>query len=181
MKAPTFAPAAAPRKGGALRSLHRDRRGAAMAEFLVAFMPLMITFFSFVQLTQVATAKLVVKHAAVVGARAAAVMSNGKSNTPGMSGGSNQGQIQEGVRAALGPWASAMSSVNVEVADESGCTTETLFELVHVTVRAKFRCTVPLGNRIVCGAGGESSLEQKMSYPHQGARYKDLGGTSCSE
>ena len=38
---------------------------------MLPIMPLMITFSCFVQLSQMATAKLVVKHSAIVGARAA--------------------------------------------------------------------------------------------------------------
>jgi len=54
-------------KKGTIKDLHKNKRGAVLVEFAIAFMPLMITFSSFVQLQQMATARIVVKHATIVG------------------------------------------------------------------------------------------------------------------
>lgn len=159
-------------------TLHHDRRGAVLVEFLVAFTPLMITFSCFVQLSQMATAKLVVKHSAIVGARAAAVISNKNNNTPDQPKGDNKADIEAGVRAALGPWAKQMASVNVTVHDKSSCSDP--YGLVKVTVTAEHRCNVPFGGRLMCGAvGATHTLEQAYAMPHQGARYQEGEGASC--
>jgi len=160
------------------KGVHRDVRGAVLVEFLVAAMPLMITFSCFVQLSQIATARLVVKHSAVVGARSAAVMSNGHANTPDQGKGNNEALVAQSVSAAMGPWRKTMAGVNVTVQDQSSCADP--FGLVSVTVRANYRCSVPLGGRLLCGAVGATHLlQQRYSYPHQGARYKDGGGADC--
>ena len=159
-------------------ALHRDKRGAVLVEFLVAFMPLMITFSCFVQLAQMATAKLVVKHSAIVGARAAAVISNKNKNTPDQKKGDNQADIESGVHAALGPWDGTMSTVRVVVDDKSSC--DDPYGLVKVTVTAEHQCRVPFGGRLLCGAvNATHTLEQAYSMPHQGARYKDGDGADC--
>jgi len=49
-------------------------KGAVLAEFALAATPLLITFFSFVQVGKVFTASFVVRHAAITSARAAAVI-----------------------------------------------------------------------------------------------------------
>lgn len=161
-----------------LGKFHRDRRGAALVEFLVAFMPLMITFTSFVQLSQIATANIVVKHSAVVGARAASVISNAHKNTPDQLDGDNRAEIEAGVKLAMGPWEKTMRSVKVDVDDQSSCNDP--YGMVTVTVNADYRCSVPLGGRIVCGVlGGGHPIVQKFGFPHEGARYQEGGGAKC--
>jgi hypothetical protein len=161
-----------------LARLHADTSGAVLVEFLVALMPLMITFSCFVQLSQMATAKLVVKHSAVVGARAAAVISNKNNNTPDQPKGENLADIEAGVNAALGPWKKQMATVKVRVEDSSSC--DDPYGMVKVTVTAAHRCLVPFGGRLMCGAvGATHTMEQAYAMPHQGARYKDGGGTAC--
>lgn len=156
-------------------SLRKDERGAVMVEFLVALMPLMITFSTSVQLTQIAAANLVVKHAAVVGARGAAVNSNGNQNTPEVTG-DNHELVEQTVLYALGPWIRTMEKVDVQIDDRSSC--DDPYGMVSVSVSAQYRCSVPFGGRLVCGSG-KHSIQQAMSFPHQGARYADSGGTQC--
>lgn len=158
-------------------TLHRDERGAVLVEFLVALMPLMITFSSFVQLSQIATARVVVKHATIVGARAAAVMSNKNHNTPDQKG-DGATDIKEGVNAALGPWVRTMKQVDVEVDDQSSCSDP--YGMVSVTVKADYRCSVPFGGFLLCGtSGGKHSIAYKIGFPHEGARFKEGGGAQC--
>ncbi|HSO41048.1 MAG TPA: hypothetical protein VLT33_51335 [Labilithrix sp.] len=163
-----------------LASLHSDKRGAVLVEFLIALMPLMITFSCFVQLSQMATAKLVVKHSAIVGARAAAVISNKNNNTPDQPKGDNLADIEAGVNAALGPWKKQMATVTVKVEDSSSC--DDPYGMVKVTVTAAHKCLVPFGGRLMCGAvGATHTMEQAYAMPHQGARYKDGGGAECDK
>jgi hypothetical protein len=154
-----------------VRRSRRDTRGAVLAEFCIALVPLLTTFFSFVQLSKVATARLVVKHSAIVGARAAAVMTNGADNNPGMKPGTNEADITNGVKAALGPWWSkggAISSVAVQINDSSS--RRDPYDWVEVKVAAVYECNVPMGF-IACG-GKTKRLQETYRMPHQGALYK---------
>jgi uncharacterized membrane protein YgcG len=162
-----------------LANLHSNKKGAVLVEFLIALMPLMITFSCFVQLSQMATAKLVVKHSAIVGARAAAVISNKHNNTPDQPKGENKADIEAGVNAALGPWKKQMATVTVKVEDSSSC--DDPYGMVKVTVTAAHKCLVPFGGRLMCGAvGATHTMEQAYTMPHQGARYTDApGGADC--
>ena len=162
-----------------LRDLHTDKKGAVLVEFLIALMPLMITFSCFVQLSQMATAKLVLKHSAIVGARAAAVIYNKNNNTPDQPKGENKADIEAGVHAALGPWDKEMQTVVVKVEDSSSCSDP--YGMVKVTVTVAHKCNVPFGGRLMCGAvGATHTMEQAYAMPHQGARYADdPGGASC--
>ena len=156
-----------------------DQRGAVLAEFVIVAVPLLITFFGFVQVAQVAAANLMVRHATIVGARAAAVITNGNGNTPDQSRGVNEREIADGVITALGGgYARAMNRVDVKVEDQSTC--DDYFGMVKVTVTAQYRCSVPLGNVVVCGAGRERTITHVAQMPHQGARYKsERGGGGC--
>lgn len=153
-----------------LRRLHRNTRGAVLAEFVVAVVPLLTTFFSFVQLSKVATARLVVKHGAIVGARAASVISNQHDNTPDAKGkGDGKGEISSAVKMAMAPWISkgSISGVNVDVNDQSS--REDPYGWVNVTVKATYHCKVPMGF-LIC-AGSTKQLEETYRMPHQGALY----------
>jgi Flp pilus assembly protein TadG len=162
-----------------MKELRKDTRGAVLVEFLVALMPLSITFFSFVQIAQIATARVVVKHATTVGARGAAVMANTHNNTPDQPPGQGMDVVKKGVMAAMGPWAKTMSNVDVKVDDKSGCD-DKVFEMVTVTVDAQYNCSVPFGSFLVCGTkGGKHRIKETYAFPHQGASYKEGGGGGC--
>ncbi len=151
------------------RSLVRDERGAALVEFVVAIVPVLLTFFTFVQLSKIATARLVVKHGTIIGARAASVISNAHDNTPDAKGDGKE-EITQAVRSAMGPWIrnGSFGSVNVTVNDQSSRSDP--YGWVTVTVRAQYRCRVPMGF-IACG-GTTKTLEESYRMPHQGALYK---------
>lgn len=149
------------------KRLRGDQKGAVLVEFVIAIVPVMMTFFSFVQLSKIATARLVVKHSAIVGARAASVLSNQHENNPGASG-DGKSEISNSVKAALGPWATTML-VDVTVNDQSS--TSDPYGWVEVKVSATYRCNVPMG-RIACGLSGMKKLEETYKMPHQGATYK---------
>jgi Flp pilus assembly protein TadG len=162
-----------------LRGLHANRKGAVLVEFLIAFMPLMITFSSFVQLAQIATASIVTKHATIIAARAAAVISNGHNNTPDAKQGDNQQDITDAVTAGLGPWAGTMTGTpTVTIKDQSSGSD--VFGMIEVTVTAQYRCSVPFGGMLVCGTnGGTHQIVKTAAYPHQGGCYTDLKGGGC--
>jgi hypothetical protein len=153
-----------------MKRLVKDRKGAVLAEFVVAIFPLLTIFFVFVQLSMLAVSALIVKHSAVVGARAAAVFSNQSRNVPEMCGDDGSAKIDEAVRAAIGPWQNRIST-SVTVRDQSSRNeNDGVYDLVTVTVTAQVRCAVPVGKPI-CGAGGIKQIVDVKSMPHQGARY----------
>jgi hypothetical protein len=153
-----------------MKGLVKDRKGAVLAEFVVAIFPLLTIFFVFVQLSMLAVSSLIVKHSAVVGARAAAVFSNQHQNVPEQCGDDGQGKIDQAVRTALGPWQDRIST-SVTVRDQSSRSeNDGVYDLVTVTVTAQVRCAVPVG-KIICGGGTKQIVDIK-SMPHQGARYR---------
>lgn len=147
----------------------KTRRGAVLVEFVVALVPLLTMFFGFVQLSKIAAARLMVKHAAIVGARCAAVTTNEKKNTPGQKEGANVDDTQRAVKAALGPWwnQGGVTAVDVTIDDKS--TRDDPYDWVEVKVRATYACRVPMGI-LVCG-GRSKILEETYKMPHQGAVY----------
>jgi Flp pilus assembly protein TadG len=154
-----------------LKRLERDSRGAVLAEFCIALVPLLTTFFSFVQLSRIATARLIVKHSAIVGARAAAVIANGSNNNPGEKSGTNVAEVEGAVKAAMGPWwnkSGGVTAVNVTVNDSSS--QRDPYNWVEVTVTATYACNIPMGS-IACG-GKTKKLVERFRMPHQGAHYE---------
>jgi hypothetical protein len=144
------------------------QRGAVLAEFVVAIVPLLTIFFVFVQLSAISVARIRFKHAAVIGARCAAVYSN-KNHTCPECEGDGEAEVTEAVRTGLGSTARAYSDISASVAD--GSSERDPYGLVTVTATAKFQCAVPLG-RLICGTSSEVPFTERKSLPHQGALYK---------
>lgn len=153
------------------KSLHKDQRGAVLAEFVLVLAPMLTMFFVFAQLSAMASARLMLKHSAVVAVRAAAVYSNTGDNVPEASG-SGGGDVTSAAQAALGTWNRSFTGVSTTVNDTSTRgDDDNQYDLVTVTVSATYRCEVPLG-KIICGAGGTRAMQDTKSMPHQGARYR---------
>ena len=147
-------------------NLLSDQRGAVLAEFVVALVPLLTIFFVFVQISAIAAARIRFKHAAVIGARAAAVFSNKGNNCPECQGdGGNE--VNAAIRAALGTQGRTLNA-SATVDDRSNRSDP--YGLVTVTVTGQYQCGVPLG-KIIC-SGGSVTFTERKSMPHQGALYK---------
>jgi len=86
-----------------MKTLVKDQRGAVLAEFVVAIFPLLTIFFVFVQLSMLAVSSLIVKHSAVVGARAASVFANEHQNVPEQCGDDGRAKIDSAVRRSTAP------------------------------------------------------------------------------
>lgn len=141
----------------------RDKRGAVLAEFVVALAPMLTAFFVFLQIGQVYLASLMTRHAANMGARAAAVV---LPPNPGNVG--SPEDVDVAVHRAYGPWDKHFPRVVVEKTPAPAP-----FELVTVEVRAQYKCGVPLGARIVCGADALMEMPAVVSrFPNQGAQYR---------
>ena len=151
------------------RNFVRDTKGAVLAEFAIAVVPMLTAFFSFWQVAMLLTAKTLVRHSAIVGARAAAVISGGAESNPTAGGRAqgNEGEIKQAVIEALGLWGdTGVLVANTQIDDNGGPDG-------HVTVRvnATFRCKTPVGNRFVCG-GETKPIFDRASMPKQGASYR---------
>ncbi len=146
----------------------KDRRGAALVEFVIAVVPMLTTFFGFVQVAKIYTANLVVKHAAITAARAAVVMIK-KDNNPGEKG--SKTDVKQAAGLALSPWitSGSISNVNVTVSDQSNMSD--VYGPVRVQVQATYKCGVPMMGRVLC-AGSRKILTAEATMPNQGARYK---------
>lgn len=154
-----------------LRSLQRNTKGAVLAEFVIAIVPVFAVFFNFVQLSKVATARLVVKHSAICGARAAAVMANANDNTPDQPAGDQKGEIEKAVKVAMGPWfANSGGITNVKTTVTDSSTRADPYGWVEVKVEAIYSCRVPMGAP-ACG-GFTKTITETVRMPHQGASYK---------
>jgi Flp pilus assembly protein TadG len=142
---------------------HSSTRGAATVEMAVAIMPLLITFFSFVQVGKMMTAQIMMQHAAQMAARAATVIHKGKN--PRASG--NDSEVTAAAKAGLGSWTEVLD-VQASVGGGGG-----VHDLVTAEVSGTYKCDVPLGKLIVCGGGSHSMKPVRVSLPLQGADYAE--------
>jgi len=156
-----------------LRRLVAEKRGAVAAEFVIAFMPLAITFFSFTQVGQLYTGHLVFKHAALAAGRAA-ITTVGPCN-PGADKDHRRDpqDVQIAAFNALGEgaWQGHFASVQANATYGGG----DQYGPVTTKTTARYHCTVPLGSKIVC-TGGFVNMEEQVILPHQGANYDNASG-----
>jgi len=146
-------------------TLPRDRRGAVAVEFAIAITPLLLCFFCFYQVALISTAKMFVRHSAVVGARAAIVI---MPPNPGAAG--TEADVHRAVRASAGTWGRTGTLEFQERITDSEPGSEN--SNVTVAVTATFKCGVPLGKNVVCGQGGTTTLTDSATLPKQGANYQ---------
>ncbi len=147
------------------------QRGAALIEFVIAFLPMLMVFFSFAQAAQLAKAKLIVRHSAVAATRAAIVTfdhSGGATNNPGDNG--NDDDYKAAAGLAMGAYLQDGNFSNPTTTCDKPDSGDP-FDMITCTVEVTYNCDVPLGKYIVCG-GKQTKLKALMSLPHQGARFK---------
>jgi hypothetical protein len=122
----------------------------------------MTMFFTFTQAAFAYTANIMLQHSANMGVRAAAVI---LPPNPGPVG--SEADVDAAVHTSLGRWDRSFTNVRVVKVPARNP-----YDLVTLEVRATYRCAVPLGGRVMCGADG--LLEMKpviVQYPNQGAKY----------
>ncbi|HET7538712.1 MAG TPA: TadE/TadG family type IV pilus assembly protein [Polyangiaceae bacterium] len=169
--------------------LARDTEGAAYVEFLIAFLPIFVLFVCVWQFGRIFTVRVLCSHAAIAGARAAAVVvaepeDNGVVNHQITD--DKKQQITIAVYAALAPviandW---LSSIDVDFPAGSGPAdltpnakdfSLTPPTLLHVRVSARYRCTLPFADRLMCDHAHDSGwtfpIVAEGSFPYQSARY----------
>ena len=178
----------------AQRALLADTRGAAYVEFLIAFLPVFVLFLCAWQFGRIFTVRLLCTHAAVVGARSAAVIvaepeENGSVEHRVTD--DKKQQISIAVFAALAPalvndW---IASVDVQFPSTAGGSPDTPVDLqpdsatfsnvppkmIHVRVVAAFRCGLPFADALMCDHSSQSGytfpITAEATFPYQSARY----------
>jgi Flp pilus assembly protein TadG len=153
------------------RNAHR--RGAAYAEFLVAFMPVLLFAFCIFQESELFTGKLLCDHAAVAAARSASVVLPDNPQRYGGEGVNSTGPKRtEAVRVAairaLAPFVHDGNVTDVQVDFPGGVTPK---GPLQVRVVATFRCKVALTHFIACNSNGTRTLTSTATLPNQGAQY----------
>jgi hypothetical protein len=140
-----------------------------LAEFAIAFMPIMTIYLTMLELAHYFVIREVVVHAANLTARACAVVGPVNDAPPGVNGPLDDAKAAG--EWALKPWMSSATNVNnikvectqADAADPYGQ------DNGHIT--ADYTCSVPVAKVIVC-AGGPKKIDVTSSFPHQGAKYK---------
>jgi TadE-like protein len=146
--------------------LARDREGAAMVEFAIAILPILITFFGMFQWGILAYVHLLVKHGAFIAARAEAVVH------PHMPDSGPQTDVHAGVMMLFKHTPVKAEDVTIE----ANLPSETDETLDNVTVKVDFKCGVPLGNVVACGGSKHYKFAETASFPNQGSSYQKVWG-----
>ncbi len=150
----------------------KGKRGAVLAEFIIAFMPICAMFLCVAQLSRYAIARLAVMHAAEVSVRACAVIIDPDPGHDAQLDGPDT-DVQKASHMAMKPFGGNDFGGNeIRVTDpqcshegEANGGTDT------VTMDATYTCTIPLARWIVCG-GGSKQWTMTAQFPHQGADYQ---------
>ena len=93
-------------------ALRHDSRGVVYIEFLIAFFPLLVIFLGICQLALIASARLVVQHAALAAARSAIVVLE---DSPDDFGGAGKGKLTEHPGEAKATPETALRALGIEV------------------------------------------------------------------
>lgn len=150
-------------------SLVGNTRGAVLAEFAFAFMPVCTMFLFVVQFSRFEMCRLATYHAANVSARACSVINVGgdEINPGGDKMNGPEGDADKAAKQVLKPFVGKELSVEdvkcVHSGDRNGTDT--------VQVKATYTCDIPVAKKLMCPSGTHVwTITAKM--PHQGAEYK---------
>jgi Flp pilus assembly protein TadG len=139
-----------------VRNLRKEQRGAVAVEFVVAIVPVFTVFFTIAQLAALASASLMVRHAAFVAARAEAVVH------PQMNDSGSENDVTSAANLAL----AMVPGVKTVVSATAAAQTQ---GMQSTTVTVLYPCTVPLGGLIACGPARMHMMTATSSFPNQGA------------
>jgi len=151
-------------------SLGRNKRGAVLAEFAFAFMPVCTMFLFVVQFSRFEMCRLASYHAANVAARACSVINVGgdEINPGGDKMNGPEGDANKAAKLVLKPFLGKELSLDKDitcehVGDRNGTDT--------VNVTSTYTCDIPVAKKLMCPSTTRSwTVTAKM--PHQGAEYK---------
>ena len=146
-----------------------DCKGAVLAEFAIAIVPILMLFFCIAQLCVLGYTSLLVKHAAFVAVRAAAVVNPGMADS---ALGSND--VEQAAKLALAGVPGRISVASTAAAPMSQ-------DMITTTVGLDFPCTVPLGGILVCGAVARHAMSASAAFPNQGAYSQAIWTSTASQ
>ena len=159
--------------------LRRDRRGAVYVEFLGAFFPIFFAFWCLMQSAGLYSAKLITRHSAYLGARAAAVVipddPQKYDSKPGAVSGKRKSAIENAVKMGLAANRSLMNMLAlIEIQGSNGKAKSNFGrdDLVIVKVRVPYRCALPIADKVVCGFAGMTMVEGQAAMVVNGADYE---------
>ena len=154
-----------------LKRLGKNTKGAVLAEFAFAFMPVATMFLFVTQFGRFEMCRLASYHAVNVAVRACAVTNVGGDDiNPG--GDEMNGPATDANKAAqvvLKPFLGQELKASTVTCEHSGGADGD----DKVTMKMTYTCRVPVGGTLMCGGVGSSKTwNVTASYPHQGAHYK---------
>jgi hypothetical protein len=148
------------------RRFFHDKGGAAIVEFAMACMPVFCLFFGMMQWCIMAYVNLIVRHAAFVAVRCDAVVH------PGMPDAGHENDCSEKAMDALFKHVHGYDHQRLTVKFDNPAATDQTLDTADVTF--DYKCTIPLGNVIACGASRELKLKATASFPNQGSTYQKI-------
>jgi len=159
---------------GRRESFIRARRGAVLAEFAIAFMPICTMFLCLVQLSRYSIARLAVLHAAEVSVRACAVIIMPDPGHSKQLDGPDS-DVEKAATIALQPFEGTGELTN----DPPACNHDSNPDGKlngngsndTVTMNATYTCNIPVAKHIVCPSGSKT-FHVTAQFPHQGAMYQ---------
>jgi hypothetical protein len=153
----------APNENDERKGIGRDENGAVMVELAIAIMPILMIFFGTVQWCACAYMNLIIHHGAFVGARCNAVVH------PQMPDSGGAEDCQTGVNTLYDTTKFGTATVTLVAAP--GKTSETM---MSTEVELDYKCTIPLGNVVACGASRQMHMKATASFPNQGSAYQNI-------
>jgi hypothetical protein len=169
------------------RRLAREDRGAVYVEFLIGFMPVFVFFLGVWQLGMLYVGRIVVGHAAMATARAAAVVvAEPEGGAPHTLTAAKRKTIEDAAAIVLAPLLidGFVQSMRVTFPTTTFTPLEAGRPVSMVTARVDvdFVCSITLVNVVVCDRGAAfgrtRALSAEASFPYQGARYRFSGNGS---
>lgn len=150
--------------------LGRNTRGAVLAEFAFAFMPVCTMFLFVVQFSRFEMCRLATHHAANVGARACAVINatDDKFDPGGDKQNGPETDADKAAKQVLKPFLGKELALDEEIkCNHAGGANGT----DTVDVKATYTCDIPVAKKLMC-PNGDHKWTATAKMPHQGASYK---------
>jgi Flp pilus assembly protein TadG len=167
---------------GKREGIVRARRGAVLAEFAIAFMPICTMFLCVAQFSRYMVARMAVMHAAEVAVRACAVTLDPNPGTESQLNGSDTDYqtaadmvLKSNPLNPIQQWTGFVGATSELQYSPANCTVQASPPNTNggtdtVTIDATFTCGVPVAQRIIC-SGGPKTFTMTAQFPHQGAEY----------
>lgn len=151
------------------RRFLRGTRGAVLAEFILAFMPIMTIYLTMLELAHYFVIREVIVHAANATARACAVVGPTNDAPAGKNG--DTADAKAAGEWALKPWMASGNNVKNVTVECTQAAAADPYGQDNGHITADYTCSVPIAKAIAC-AGGSKKIDVRSSFPHQGAKYK---------